>query len=109
MVRASGHYREECVHGLVGGQCRCMSPDKQVRRGPCDTIAKHDEALAARVRQVAAPPAAQATIRVEYLLSEEYRLWVDGTRAGDFGAGDLDRAGAAVMQALLARMVAPGG
>lgn len=30
-----GHYIERCEHGTVGGQCRCPSKDKEIRRIPC--------------------------------------------------------------------------
>lgn len=28
------HFREECIHGVVGGQCRCMGT-KRIVRIPC--------------------------------------------------------------------------
>lgn len=31
----TGHYIEKCVHGTVGGQCRCPSPSKTVKHIDC--------------------------------------------------------------------------
>lgn len=40
------HYREECVHGLVAGQCRCPGP-KPIRPVSCERVADHDAKLKA--------------------------------------------------------------
>lgn len=58
----SGHYKEECVHGTMGGQCRCPSKDKAVRIIPCpnqcprknDHVPLTDEELAENYKTV--PP-----------------------------------------------------
>lgn len=46
---SGGHYREECEHGIVVGQCRCPSRDKAVHLVSCSDIRDHDERLATLV------------------------------------------------------------
>lgn len=104
----SGHYREECSHGLVRSQCRCMSPDKEIRRVDCTDVPRHDEALAERgVPVPLQAPAARCVVEVQLLLSEEVRVVVDGQRIGEYGFVGLDVAGRQLLQALLDRIEAP--
>lgn len=45
----SNHFRMECEHGTLAGQCRCPAPDKTVRIVPCPTTCKFYAVLPAVV------------------------------------------------------------
>jgi hypothetical protein len=40
-----GHFIEQCEHGLVGAQCRCPDPNKEIKVVDCCLISRHSEKL----------------------------------------------------------------
>lgn len=39
------HFRDECKHGKLMDQCRCPSPDKEVRIVPCPASCQEEEVV----------------------------------------------------------------
>lgn len=48
----SGHYRNECIHGVRLGQCRCPSLNKAVHIVPCPDTKYHDDEVAQRENEM---------------------------------------------------------